>query len=278
MAIYRSNNVDEILTKVSINKKSRYQNVKKEIAEKLQKEINKLKAERAKRKELSDKRSIKIKKICRTIQLRLEGNTLESVAATMGISRKTVSNYMKSYNNNHNFMLEIPKHNTSELEPYEFLIEDLFIRKHIKNYSEAQREVEKEIIRVLERKGLDGDELEQEINKIKISHTQFKNFLKRHDFKLNYRGYLYHYQTSNVKARRKEILKVPADNTSKESNDSKILVFLENNLKEIESYIRTFPSYYREEKILDEVIKHFQLQRYQRNIIKNYLINNSSYF
>ncbi len=40
MAIYRSNNVDEILTKVSINKKPRYQNVKKEIAEKLQKEIN----------------------------------------------------------------------------------------------------------------------------------------------------------------------------------------------------------------------------------------------
>lgn len=262
---------------------------KKRTAE-LQKEINILKAERLKRKELSDKRSLKIKKICKTIQLRLEGNTLENVAKIMDISKNTVSNYMRKYNNDHKFMLEIPKFNTSELEKYEFLIEYLFKEKHIKNYSEAQREVEKEIIRVLERKGLNSVELEQEINKIKISHTQFKNFLKRHDFKLNYRGYLYHNQTNNVKARWKEWIKssnpnIPENTSSditpdtpKESNKLEVTIFLENNLEDIESYIRTFPSYYNEEKILDEVIKHFELQHYKRSTIKNYLINNSSYF
>ena len=274
MTIHRFNEKDFTFIKPE-PKEQQKEPPKKKISKELQKEINCLKEERAKRKELTDKRNLKIKKICRIIQLRLEGNSNESVAETMGVCKNTITNYMRRYNEDHKFMLKIPKYNTSELEKYEFLIEDLFLEEHIKNYSEAQRKVEEKIINSLKKQGLKGETLEKEKEKIKISHTQFKNFLERHDFKKNYRGYLYHYQTTNVKARWKEKINNNSQNKQIDVNE---LEHLKKKLTDIENYAKSFSSNYKEDKVIDEIIKHFELYQYKRNDIKKFLMNNSEYF
>lgn len=270
MTIHRSNQNDYVNIKVDTNKETKKTSNKK-ISKELQKEINWLKEERKRRKSLSDKKNLKIKKICRAIQLRLEGNANNEVAKILGVSRNTITNYMKNYKKDHRFMLKISGYNTSELEKYESLIESLFNKEHIKSYSVAQRRVEEEIINTLMKKGLKKEELEKEISKIKISYTQFRNFLERHDFKKNYRGYLYHYQTPNVKARLKSNDKIEI---KKEIDE---LEYLKTILKNIEDYANSFP-YDDEEKLIDKIIQHFQLQKYGKEKIKKFLMNNSEYF
>lgn len=191
-----------------------------------------------------------VKKNCRVILLYNELMDVDKVVEETGLSRRTIFNYVAKYRKDKRFMINQYKKRKrtrlSELENFELQIADDFEKNPITSYQQATLRI-------------------KEITGISRSETQIKNFLKKHDFYKNVKGYYVQRQTERVKNK-----KIISSNTSfLYENKDEIIRYVEDLLKEGDFLI---------DDVAVMVKENFPLIMESRYELKKFIRNNSCYF
>lgn len=192
-----------------------------------------------------------VKKICRVILLYNELMDIKKIEDISGLKRRTIFYYISKYRNNKRFMVEIfktrKKTRTSEMEKYELKIADYFKTHNISSYKEAKIAI-------------------KNITNLERSETQIRNFLKKHDFYKNAKGFYVQKQTDRVK---KMYSKIPYTSYLKENEDEVIEYINKIAINNPEILL---------DKLAVMIKEKYPLITESDNQIRKFIMDNSYYF
>lgn len=174
----------------------------------------------------------RIKKACTALVLYSEIKDVDEVAEIMGLSRRTIYNYVKTYREDPGFMKKSPVTNVSELQAYVSEIATDFKTAHIKTIKEAKERI-------------------KELTGIERGTTQIRAFLKNNYFAKNAKGYYYQKTSRQIKIQMEERKK-------KVKNQS----YLETNANEVEEFAYMIANSYNYKvgKIAKRIKEKFKLR------------------
>lgn len=174
---------------------------------------------------------------------------VNKVAELMGISTRTVYNYLNIYKKDKNFFKKLPVTNVSDLQLYLDKIVGSFEKKHVKTYKQAQQRIE-------------------EITGIHRGQTQIRAFLINNFFVKSSKGYFYQQTSSTIRTQLKE-----------RNKKIRIKSILNDKGTEIENYVYKIASRcnYDEDKIVQDLIETYHLIETE-SVIKEWLKRNTTIY